>query len=117
MNRLGHNSDSAAPPPNHSNKITKRCRECGHEVGLGSARARSISPLLDTEAVAAILGVAEQTLRQWRCAGIGPDFIKLGTGPKAPVRYNPKDVDDYIAHHRCASAVRAFVSEEINECL
>lgn len=110
-------ANGPAPLPNHSNKITKRCRECGHEAGLGSERARSISPLLDTEAVAMILGVPEQTLRQWRCAGLGPDFIKLGVGPKAAVRYTLKDVEDYIAHHRHTNAMRAFVTEDLDDRL
>jgi hypothetical protein len=76
-----------------------------------------IEPLLDTPAVALVLGVPEQTLRQWRCAGIGPDYIKLGAGPKAAVRYTRKDVEDFIAHHRHASAVRAFIAEDHNERL
>jgi hypothetical protein len=74
-------------------------------------------PLLDTRALSRILGVEEQTLRQWRCAGIGPDYIKLGPGPKAEVRYTLKDVETYLAHHRRATAVRAFVAEEQNERL
>ena len=76
-----------------------------------------IAPLLDTNAVALILGVEEQTLRQMRCAGTGPDYIKLGAGPKSAVRYTFKDVEDYIADHRHTSAVRAFVAEEHNERL
>jgi hypothetical protein len=74
-------------------------------------------PLLDTRALSHILGVKEQTLRQWRCAGIGPDYIKLGPGPKAEVRYTLEDVETYLAHHRRATAVRAFVAEEQNERL
>jgi hypothetical protein len=76
-----------------------------------------MAPLLNTKALSLVMGVPEQTLRQWRCAGVGPDFIKLGTGPKATVRYTPKDVEDYIAHHRRTSAVRAFVAEEHYERL
>ena len=44
-------------------------------------------------------------------------FIKLGTGPKAAVRYTLKDVEDYIAHNRHTSAVRAFVAEELDDRL
>jgi hypothetical protein len=71
-----------------------------------------MAPLLDTKALSLVLGLPEQTLRQWRCAGVGPDFVKLGTGPKAAVRYTPEDVADYIAHNRRTSAVRAFLAEE-----
>lgn len=76
-----------------------------------------IAPLLDTPALSLVMGVPEQTLRRWRCAGLGPDFIKLGTGPKAAVRYTLRDVEDYIAHHRHTSAVRAFVTERLDDCL
>jgi hypothetical protein len=76
-----------------------------------------IAPLLNTPALSLLMGVPEQTLRQWRCAGLGPDFIKLGTGPKAAVRYTHKDVEDYIAHNRHTSAVRAFVAEKLDDRL
>lgn len=76
-----------------------------------------IPPMLDTPALSLVMGVPEQTLRQWRCAGIGPDYIKLGQGPKAAVRYTLKDVEDYIAHNRHTSAVRAFVAEELDDRL
>jgi hypothetical protein len=75
------------------------------------------APLLDTPALSRLLNVPEQTLRQWRCAGIGPDYIKLGDGPKAAVRYTLQDVELYIAQHRRANAVRAFVAEEEHERL
>jgi hypothetical protein len=51
-------------------------------------------------------------MRQWRCAGLGPDYIKLGDTPKADVRYTLKDVEQYIVDHRHSNAVRAFVTEE-----
>ena len=73
--------------------------------------------MLDTRALSLVLGVAEQTLRQWRCAGVGPDYIKLGPGPRADVQYTPKDVEDFIAYHRHTSAVRAFVAEELDDRL
>jgi hypothetical protein len=82
-----------------------------------SMTVREQSTLLDTPALARLLGFKEQTLRQWRCAGIGPDYIKLGPGPKAEVRYTREDVEAYIAHNRRANAVRAFIAEEQNERL
>jgi hypothetical protein len=74
-------------------------------------------PMLDTRALSRLLGLKEQTLRQWRCAGTGPDYIKLGPGPKAEVRYTREDVETYIAQNRRANAVRAFIAEEQNERL
>ena len=74
----------------------------------------STSALFTTKELSALLKIPEQTLRQWRCAGTGPDYIKLGVGSKAAVRYTRKDVEDYIDHHRHTSAVRAFVTEELD---
>lgn len=39
--------------------------------------------------VAKILQVSEKTLIRWRAQKRGPDFIRLGDGPRAPVRYFP----------------------------
>jgi hypothetical protein len=43
------------------------------------------------------LGVSNTTLAHWRVAGCGPKFVKLGPGPKAPVRY-PED--HYLTYKR-----------------
>lgn len=79
-----------------------------------TGKAVPITPLLTTKELSVLLRIPAQTLRQWRCQGIGPDFVKLGDGPKAAVRYTRRDVEDYIAHHRHTSAVRAFVTEELD---
>jgi hypothetical protein len=83
-------------------------------AGTVSGGARVTSVLYTTKELSALLKIPEQTLRQWRCAGLGPDYIKLGTGPRAAVRYTLKDVEDYIDQHRHTSAVRAFVTEEFD---
>ena len=36
-------------------------------------------------------------LAQWRCDGTGPAFIKLGPGPKAPVAYTGKALNEWLA--------------------
>lgn len=43
--------------------------------------------------VAELLGVPVATLANWRCAGKGPPFLKIGRH----VRYRPGDVDAWIA--------------------
>ncbi len=48
--------------------------------------------LRETEA-APILSVEVATLRRWRWAGKGPSFHKIG----AAVRYDPADLDAFIA--------------------
>ena len=35
-------------------------------------------------------------LAQWRCDGTGPAFIKLGPGPKAPVAYTGKALNEWL---------------------
>ena len=49
--------------------------------------------LTDTD-VAALYGVAVNTVRNWRSQGTGPAFVKLG---KRAVRYRPEDVASFIA--------------------
>lgn len=57
---------------------------------------RSIAPsdLLDEKEVAATLGIAPGTLRNWRSLRIGVPYVKLG---KRAVRYRRADVDAFIA--------------------
>lgn len=35
------------------------------------------------------LQVSESTLARWRRKGTGPEFVRLGSGPRALVRYLP----------------------------
>jgi len=69
--------------------------------------------LVDDKAAATVLGVSPPTLRSWRCRGIGPAFIKLGRGKKAAVRYDLRDLAQFIDQGRrvLQSSVRA-ASEE-----
>lgn len=39
--------------------------------------------------------VADNTLRKYRVAGIGPKYIKLGTGRNAEVRYRLEDIQEF----------------------
>lgn len=63
--------------------------------------------LLKESQVAQRLGVSMPTLRSWRCRGIGPDFVKMGAGKKAPVRYSASDIESFIAQCRQVPPVRA----------
>ena len=51
------------------------------------------NPLLKECEASAWLGVVPSTLRRWRWAGSGPDWIKLG----GAVRYAPEALARYIA--------------------
>jgi predicted DNA-binding transcriptional regulator AlpA len=68
---------------------------------------QSATNLLTEHEVAPMLGVSPATLRSWRCRGIGPPYVKLGRGPKSPVRYNRGDIEQYIAQCRHVPLVRA----------
>jgi predicted site-specific integrase-resolvase len=39
--------------------------------------------------------VADNTLRKWRVANIGPSYIKLGEGRNSEVRYRVDDVEAF----------------------
>ncbi len=51
------------------------------------------NPLLKERAAADRLGVCASTLRRWRWAGYGPEWIKLG----GAVRYAPEALARFIA--------------------
>ncbi len=42
------------------------------------------------------LGIAEQTLQNFRCQGRGPVYSKIGR----VIRYNVVDLDTWLAEHR-----------------
>jgi len=62
----------------------------------------SIKPL-NTEQVAAQIGIAPITLRMWRCSGKGPKFTKLGDSKKAGVVYFEADVQEWLAERKFTS--------------
>ncbi|MHC2088754.1 helix-turn-helix transcriptional regulator [Methylobacterium sp. CM6244] len=51
------------------------------------------SKLLNEHQAAALLNVAVKTLRNWRCRGDGPVFVKLGA---KSIRYRDHDLADFI---------------------
>jgi predicted DNA-binding transcriptional regulator AlpA len=56
--------------------------------------------LIDTEATAARLGVQVQTLKNWRAAGEGPPYVKVGRA----VRYDPRALDRWIVKQTVGAA-------------
>lgn len=61
-----------------------------------SIRAAATSPhsngLVNEHRAAEILGLKVPTLRRWRWAGTGPEYIKLG----AAVRYDPQALSEFV---------------------
>jgi hypothetical protein len=52
--------------------------------------------LLTEKQVSVITEIPMGTLRRWRCVGEGPPYIKMGSGPKARVRYDAVDILAYV---------------------
>ncbi len=71
------------------------------------ALSSSVLPLLGDSETARQLGVSAATLRSWRCRGVGPCFVKMGAGKKAPVRYTASDIAEFISQCRQVPPVRA----------
>jgi hypothetical protein len=65
--------------------------------------------LVDDRAAAEVLCLKPPTLRSWRCRGVGPTFVKLGAGRNAAVRYDLRDLAQFIeqGRHVSSSSVRA----------
>ena len=59
--------------------------------------------LLDNEQTAALLGIKPNTLEIWRCRGKGPEFVKMGDAPQAPVRYRRSVLMEWVARRSFAS--------------
>ena len=70
------------------------------------------SNLLTEKEAAQRLSVPRTTLKYWRDSGCGPEYYKLGTGMRSPVRYDAIVLDQWLrAHLRVPKArVRAEVS-------
>jgi predicted DNA-binding transcriptional regulator AlpA len=59
--------------------------------------AESKEPLLSEKEVAPRLGISVNSLRRWRLLSKGPAYVKFGPEPRAAVRYNPRDVERWLA--------------------
>jgi predicted DNA-binding transcriptional regulator AlpA len=72
----------------------------GHE-------SASIPELINTEQLARKLGLKPNTLAQWRLAGSGPQYVKIGRR----VRYRVTDVQGWItAQNRQSTAASGAVT-------
>lgn len=63
---------------------------------------RSSTRFNEQEAADYLGGIPVSTLRYWRTVGGGPVFIKIGHR----VRYDTRDLDDYLASRRRESTSR-----------
>jgi hypothetical protein len=59
--------------------------------------------LVNTKELSKMWDMPESTLRYWRCAGIGPAYVKLG----GRIKYDLADVEDYVRANKRKPSVRA----------
>ena len=55
-----------------------------------------LESLFTTRQLAKYLGLKEQTLRKWRLSGDGPQYVRLGDGPRARVVYRMADIQKWL---------------------
>jgi hypothetical protein len=68
------------------------------------------SLLMRSKHAAALLGLEEKTLANWRWRGVGPAFIKLpGRGGKGAVRYDRAAIFEWLA-----AQTRTSTSDDVN---
>lgn len=74
-------------PHQNKSEVDQKLEEISYELQ---------PPLSDVQA-AEFLGVAVQTLRNWRSAGTGkgPAYLKLSPGPRGRVAYLIEDLQEY----------------------
>ena len=57
----------------------------------------SETQLMDSRSAAKVLGLkSHYTLNNWRCAGIGPAYIKVGRA----IRYRSADLEQWVTKQR-----------------
>ncbi len=62
-----------------------------------AAPARDPEELLTTEEAAQEMKLSPGTLQNYRIAGNGPRYVKLGPSPRARVRYKRSDISDWLS--------------------
>jgi predicted DNA-binding transcriptional regulator AlpA len=60
-------------------------------------------PLLSTAKAAAMLGLSQKTLREYRCDRRGPRCFKLGTKKQARTVYRLSDLDRWVRENAHAA--------------
>ncbi len=65
--------------------------------------------LLDTAALAKLLGFKVQSVRALRLRGTGPMYIRLG-GPNGRVVYRRSDIEEWLSANRFASTSAEHVA-------
>lgn len=79
--------------------------------GADTSAGASAERFLNTSQTAAYLGLAAQTLREWRCAGRGPAYHRLGGGGlTGRCLYRLSDLEAYLQARRWTSTSEETVT-------
>jgi predicted DNA-binding transcriptional regulator AlpA len=77
--------------------------------GIAMNTALDSTRFLTTKELSKLLGIAEGTLRQWRCSKVGPKWHKL----RGSVRYDKTDVENFLHESERIPSVRAHMEEHL----
>ncbi len=80
-----------------------RNRKTSQLNGGGTSTAGNGPRLVSTKELSRMWDMPESTLRYWRCAGIGPTYVKLG----GRIKYDLADVEAYVRANKRKPSVRA----------
>lgn len=70
---------------------------------MNTSASTKLSALLPSDAAAALLGLKPQTLRAWRLRGVGPTYVRVGTGRRGRVFYREEDLVAWLTPRRFGS--------------
>ena len=73
------------------------------DLGVGRSDTTNRPRLVSTKELSKMWDMPESTLRYWRCAGIGPAYVKLG----GRIKYDLADVEGYVRANKQKPSVRA----------
>jgi transposase len=87
--------------------MSDRSRELSKEP-----QSLRLPELIDEKQVSKRFGISLNTLRSWRSCGDGPDFYKLGTGRRSPVRYDVAVLAEWLRAHMRVHKARATAEDK-----
>lgn len=68
--------------------------------------------LLTTSEAAEMLRVKPDTMKIWRHRGVGPAFVRMGSGRTSPVVYRLSDIREWITARRFVSTSQETAQRE-----
>jgi hypothetical protein len=97
--------------------MTESCKEIATAMSGGTREPSKDAPLglpelIDEKQVSERFGISLNTLRSWRSSGDGPDFYKLGTARRSPVRYDVAVLAEWLRVHLRVQKARATAEDK-----